>query len=282
MSGGSGARVNAGTLRDIQLLHRRAALVHSLHDHPGGAPDALEHDPDLANDADCLPFDLAWDPPETEETAATVAPDHVPDHAIDAPDLAIDAPADDCAKLPAGSVVSTVLFSAKSPLVHAQYSQECCEILEHAFTAPGHALASDLRTLTQTIAAETNFEVAEITRLQHRALYDMHRQFKKSFAIQHTRRVYHGTGNARSIARVGFRGAASKRAKFGMGIYTSAGVFPALAYGELTPELTLTFLVVQLHLGPMALGRQDQVRTFLVICLDTCPLHALIHARYMP
>jgi hypothetical protein len=110
----------------------------------------------------------------------------------------------------------------------------------------------------------------------------MHRQFKESFAIQHTRRVYHGTGNAPSIARVGFRGAASKRAKFGRGIYTSAGVFPALAYGELTPELTLTFLVVQLHLGPMALGRQDQVRTFLVICLDTRPLHALISTAISP
>ncbi len=58
MSGGSGARVNTGTLRCIQVLHRRAALdthlenLHHLHHHPGGAPDALEHAPDLAPDLD--------------------------------------------------------------------------------------------------------------------------------------------------------------------------------------------------------------------------------------
>jgi len=64
---------------------------------------------------------------------------------------------------------------------------------------------------------------------------------------------------------------ASKRAKYGKGIYTSAGVWPALAYGELTPELTLTFLVVQLHLGPMGLGKQDQVRIMPSILCAFCP-----------
>jgi hypothetical protein len=266
--------VNAGTLHAIQLLHRRAALeaqqqlekqhLQKQQEH-GGAPD----DDYGRDDGDCLPFDFEWDPPEPAENAAataTVAP------AIDYATTAIDYATTpiDCATMPQGSIVNTVILSAKNPLLHAQYSQECCDLLEHAFATPGqygHSLVSDLHTLTQAIAAQTNFEVTEIVRLQHKALYDMHRQFKESYAIQHTKRVYHGTGNALAIAAVGFRGAASRRAKFGKGIYTSAGVWPAIAYGELTPELTLTFLVVQLHLGPMGLGKQDQVHMPLCYCL---------------
>ena len=272
MSGGSGARVNAGTLHAIHLLHRRAALEaqKQQQDAPDGDYGSASDDDDSAPDddgsGDCLPFDLEWDQPEPAENAtATLAP---------APVSTLDAvpPAIDYATMPAGSIVNTVIFSAKSPLLHAQYNQECCDLLEHAFATPGHSLVSDLLLILQAISAQTNFEVTEIVRLQHKALYDMHRQFKESYAIQHTRRVYHGTGNAHAIAAVGFRGATSRRAKFGKGIYTSAGVMPALAYGELTPELTLTFLVVQLHLGPMGLGKQDQV-------LHICPLYALISAR---
>lgn len=281
MSAGSGARVNAGTLHAIHLLHRRAALeaqqqlekqqLQKQQEH-GGVPDddggVPDNDDDDGRDGcgDCLPFDLEWDSPEPAENA-TPAATLAPLSTLDAV-----APAIDYATMPAGSIVNSVIFSAKSPLLHAQYNQECCDLLEHAFATPGHSLLSDLLLILQAISAQTNFEVTEIVRLQHKALYDMHRQFKESYAIQHTRRVYHGTGNAHAIAAVGFRGATSRRAKFGKGIYTSAGVMPALAYGELTPELTLTFLVVQLHLGPMGLGKQDQV-------LHICPLYALISAR---
>ena len=161
--------------------------------------------------------------------------------------------------MPMGAIVKTVLFSTKSPLLHAQYNQECCDLLQHAFLTPAHGLVGDLPLLTQTIAAACNFEVAEVTRVENKALHDMHRQYAESYAIQHTRRVFHGTAQAHSIASVGFRGAASKRAKFGRGIYSSAGVFQALAYAELTPENTLTFVVAQLHLGPTSLGREGQV-----------------------
>jgi len=282
MSGGSGARVNAGTLHAIQLLHRRAALeaqqqlekqqLEKQQEH-GSPPDDDDGGAPGDDDCgDCLPFDLEWDPPEPAEIAAATA---TVTRSLLAPVSALVAPAIDCATMPQGSIVNTVILSSKNPLLHAQYSQECCDLLEHAFATPEHSLVSDLHTLTQAIAAQTNFEVTEIVRLQHKALYDMHRQFKESYAIEHTKRVYHGTGNALAIAAVGFRGAASRRAKFGKGIYTSAGVWPAIAYGELTPELTLTFLVVQMHLGPMGLGKQDQVYIplcyFSVIYLDIYP-----------
>jgi len=41
-------------------------------------------------------------------------------------------------------------------------------------------------------------------------------------------------------------------------IYTSAGVFQAVAYSDLTEEDALTFLVVDLHLGPMPPSDQAQ------------------------
>jgi hypothetical protein len=128
-----------------------------------------------------------------------------------------------------------------------------------------HVLVGDLPLLTQTIASQTNFQFTEVTRVENKPLWDMHRQYSESYVIHHTRRVYHVTGQADSIARFGFRGAESKSAKFGRGI-----VFPALAYAEFTTEDTLTFLVVQLHLGPVGLGRENQV---LVICraFQLCP-----------
>jgi hypothetical protein len=278
--------VNAGTLHAIQLLHRRAALeaqqqlekqqLEKQQEH-GSPPDDDDGGAPGDDDCgDCLPFDLEWDPPEPAENAAATTTTTVT-RSLLAPVSTLDAvaPAIDYATMPQGSIVNTVILSSKNPLLHAQYSQECCDLLEHAFATPEHSLVSDLHTLTQAIAAQTNFEVTEIVRLQHKALYDMHRQFKESYAIEHTKRVYHGTGNALAIAAVGFRGAASRRAKFGKGIYTSAGVWPAIAYGELTSELTLTFLVVQLHLGPMGLGKQDQVYSplcyFSVIYLDIYP-----------
>ncbi len=63
-------------------------------------------------------------------------------------------------------------------------------------------------------------------------------------------------------------------------IYTSAGVFQAVAYSDLTEEDTLTFLVVDLHLGPMPPSDQahadlteEDALTFLVVELHLarCP-----------
>ena len=258
MSGGSGARVNASTLRCIQLLRRRVTQEqerHMHHDH--------DHDHDhgrLSDDSapgDCLPFELVWDPPEPAAPADSAGSAGSADtvSALDAV-----APAQDYAKMRTGAVVNTVLFSAKSPLLHTQYNQECCDLLQGAFLTPAHGLVGDLPLLVQTVAASCNFQVAEVTRVENKPLWDMHRQYAESYAVTNSKRVYHGTAHAHSIARVGFRGAASNRAKFGRGIYTSAGVFQALAYAQLTPEDTLTFVVAELHLGPVGLGTENQVR----------------------
>ena len=252
MSGGSGARVNVSTLCSIQLLLRRVSQERQERQ------DQCDDDGVLG---DCLPFELVWDPSEPSDPADPTDNPTAPLPPVSALDAV--APAQDYAKMRTDVTVRTVLFSTKSPLFHTQYSQECCDLLQNVFLMSAHGLVSDLPLLTQTVVSQTNFQVTEVTRVENKPLWDMHRQYSESYTIQYTRRVYHVTGQTDSITLFGFHGAVSKSAKFGRGIYVSVSVFPVLTYTELTTEDTLTFLVVQLHLGPVGLGKENQV---LVIC----------------
>ena len=92
----------------------------------------------------------------------------------------------------------------------------------------------------------------------------MHQQFKESYDVVQSVVSYHGTEQAETIVHTGFRGSASRCAKFGRGVYSSKDVYHALAYSKLTAEDKMTFLVVDLHLGPVALGRDDQVYFLLI------------------
>jgi hypothetical protein len=89
----------------------------------------------------------------------------------------------------------------------------------------------------------------------------MHDAFKRVYSIDNTRTVYHGTSgaSATTISKTGFRGACSQRSKFGKGIYTSSNIWEALAYAEPAPDLTQTFLVVNLLQGPTTLGQVEMV-----------------------
>ncbi len=247
MSGGSGALLNAHTwhaIRQQQVHHHESAC--------GGAPPSplaewLEHDLNIEHDLydhslydPCCLFDMQWDQPDC-------SPFQEPQPRTAAP------------QAPVGSIVNTRLFPFDGLHLLAQHEQECCTVLEQTFCMPSQGLVKDLPQLIDTVATQSNYLVCDITRLENTAQRQMHEQFKNSYAITNTRQVYHGTGQAPLIARVGFRGAASERAKYGKGIYTSNCVYHALAYAELTPEDKLTFLVVQLHVGATGLGKQDQV-----------------------
>lgn len=221
----------------------------------GGAPPSpladLGHDLDIEyglHDPRCL-FDLQWDPPDCFPFQGTAA----------LQDSVVSPLASTVSPAPVGSIVNTRLFPFDGLRLLAQHEQECCTVLEQAFCMPSQGLMNDLPQLIHTVATQSNYLVCDITRLENAAQRQMHEQFKNSYAITNTRQVYHGTGQAPLIARVGFRGAASERAKYGKGIYTSSCVYHALAYAELTPEDKLTVLVVQLHVGATGLGRQDQV-----------------------
>jgi hypothetical protein len=59
---------------------------------------------------------------------------------------------------------------------------------------------------------------------------------------------------------MGFRNAASQRAKFGKGIYAAANVWEALAYAQPeTHSLVQTFLVADLWQGPSRVGHENMI-----------------------
>lgn len=117
-----------------------------------------------------------------------------------------------------------------------------------------------LQTLVDGIAEASQFKVLSVTRLQNFHRYAMHKHFGKLYQTgDDARTVYHGTSaqNARVIAKVGFRTAGSRRAKFGMGIYSTPNVWEALAYAEPDESYVQTFLVVDLLTGPMCVGHEN-------------------------
>jgi hypothetical protein len=71
-----------------------------------------------------------------------------------------------------------------------------------------------------------------------------------------------------------------KRVALGNHSYTSADVFHAVSYADLTEADELTFLVVEMHVGPMALGKQDQV---FATCCQVCivELSQLLCGQYV-
>ena len=120
---------------------------------------------------------------------------------------------------------------------------------------PSHAQA------LACIQERSNYQVVEIVRVQNIARASMHDTFKRVYAVGPTLTVYHGTtgASATTISETGFRRACSQRSKLGKGIYTSSNIWEALAYAEPAPDLTQTFLVVNLLQGPTALGQVEMV-----------------------
>ena len=109
----------------------------------------------------------------------------------------------------------------------ASLSAECRTVLEETFKSCfRHTTPSSVSGLVECIADKSNYQVLSITRLQNFARYSMHKHFGRSYGIASVRQVYHGTAtdSARTIAKMGFRNAASQRAKFGKGIYAAANV----------------------------------------------------------
>ena len=112
------------------------------------------------------------------------------------------------------------------------------------------------------IKENSNYDVIRIESVKNDQQRGMHASFKTLYHIQTPRTVYHGTSlkSSESIARKGFRGAVSIRAKFGKGIYTSSNVWEAIAYAEPLGETRdQTFLVVSLLQGPTCIGCVNMV-----------------------
>ena len=248
MSGGSGSRVNGYTLTYIRQQQELAAAS-SIDDYgmQSDEQDFMEYE----EQGEIDPF-LQLDSLEQEE--------HPVLHAVQVSSVPSidDREDDDYEKMAEGSIINTNIFdiTTSASISNSKHDDETHRVLDTAFS-PG--FTGDLPQLLTSIEERSNFEVREVVRLRNKKTKGMHAQFKRSYNIKQTPTVYHGTAHADHISEVGFRGAASQRAKFGKGIYSSPLVFQAISYGLLTPEGHLTFLVVELHLGPIALGSPDQV-----------------------
>jgi len=117
-------------------------------------------------------------------------------------------------------------------------------------------------SVLQSIKQKSNHDIIKIERVRNDQQSGMHSSFKTLYGIVNCRTVYHGTSrkSSENIARKGFRGAASYRAKFGKGIYTSSNVWEAIAYAEPCSEFMYqTFMVVSLLQGPTCIGSANMV-----------------------
>lgn len=153
---------------------------------------------------------------------------------------------------------------------------ELCSLIGVAFD---HVLAyvpgrdpRDSNTLIAEVADKTRYRVTQVERVQNLAQFEMFTQFGKSHSIRQKQTAFHGTKmvHAKSIQRIGFKGAASRRCKFGKGIYMTKSIFEALAYAEPDHEDNQVVMVGEVWMGRTKLGTEGQVCVFhpLVLLLD--------------
>jgi len=86
----------------------------------------------------------------------------------------------------------------------------------------------------------------------------MQQAYKSAYGIEKELTTYHGSAKIPHIRQEGFRGAASRRAKHGVGIYTGSNAWEALSYCHPTDENTMQILVVRNLVGLHTVGKQDQ------------------------
>ena len=167
---------------------------------------------------------------------------------------------------PGADYAEVLLFTASAKKSGFDCSPGNTDECARALTGPFKPLLLEqpqsLASIVESVAERANYQVLSVTRHQNLPRYSMHRHFGRSYGIKDTRAVYHGTTrtNASTIAKVGFRNAASQRAKFGKGIYAASNVWEALAYAE--PEagsMVQTFLVADLLQGPTRIGTENMV-----------------------
>lgn len=164
------------------------------------------------------------------------------------------------------SVRIVPIYSNVAPyVVDGGVCAEVRTVLAEAFSSCiSFNVASSANDVANQILDKSNFEVVKVSRVQNRKCSSMHAHFALMYDIKSMRTVYHGTTETSgiSIANRGFRGAASSRARWGMGIYASNNPWEALAYAE--PDLKTNkqiLLVNDLSQGPTVLG-QDGMKDF--------------------
>jgi hypothetical protein len=159
----------------------------------------------------------------------------------------------------------TIIYDAHTTSLHVQlHEAEICRVLGTSFPFLLYQEGSDLRSsreLLLDIQEHSNFALEEIVRVMNKTQYTMHRAFAESYGVDTSRTTFHGTSLAAAalITSTGFKGAASQRALFGKGVYSSPDVWEALAYATPTSEAHQIVFVVDYLQGPHAEGVKDQI-----------------------
>lgn len=135
---------------------------------------------------------------------------------------------------------------------------ECIQVLSFIFKSiVGNETFFSCEEILQKVAHSTNYEVVSVKRIQNLTRWGMHQDFAKRYEIKETpERLFHGTShaNARDVAQMGFRNAASRRAKYGKGIYSTKSIWEALIYADPDKEWNQHFFVLDLLKGPSCVG----------------------------
>ena len=115
----------------------------------------------------------------------------------------------------------------------------------------------------EDVVGISNYEVTNIIRVQNKLRWAMGMALYGVYELEEypILRVYHGCTekSAQNICEFGFRAAPAERSLWGKGIYSSAFLWEALAYGRphpLTGEQTV--IVARLTTGPKAIGTANQ------------------------
>lgn len=145
---------------------------------------------------------------------------------------------------------------------------------------PGRDLP-DAKTMIEEVEKKTGYRLDTVTRTQNTPHFEMWRQFGKSYGIRNETTAFHGTteANAKCIHTIGFKGAASRRCKYGKGIYLTTDIWESLAYAEpiVQPDGSESQVVVvgQIWKGASAIGTEGQVSSFDIYFLCYLETRAL-------
>jgi hypothetical protein len=124
-------------------------------------------------------------------------------------------------------------------------------------------VSGDLDYNLQWVQIHSNWQVMGVESVLNKPLYTMHKAFGDAYKIEDTRVHYHGSDMAELIAKVGYRGSACVRRKYGVGIYSSPDPWEALSYanGDAAnkSEFVVKMLITSVHIGPYTGGWQDRM-----------------------
>jgi hypothetical protein len=168
-----------------------------------------------------------------------------------------NAPLDEWSSMAAGTVEITTLYdSTTNAYIMNPHAALARRMVTDAFL--GGFDTGSLDECVHKIQEDTNFTVILVERVMNLPVHIMQQAYESAYGIKKRLITYHGSAKVLSIAQQGFRGAACRRAKYGVGIYTGSNAWEALSYCPPTDENTMQILVVDNLVGLHTVGKQDQ------------------------